>query len=140
MKVTGIGLTTTKDGAHEEEQDVKFAKVGNHYLNTYNIERCLFIDDEISVAMDFGSEYAFPVDFDGDEDARMTKLARTINESSHDIIYLEASGHMGEDAFDQDQASNLLYRKWLESRTQGDAPHVDEPVHKKLFKKFRKNK
>ena len=140
MNVTNIGLTATKDGAHEDELDVKFAKVGNHYLNTHNIERCLFIDNEISVAMDFGNEYSFPVDFDGDEDLMMTKLARTINESSHDIIYIEASGMTGEGAFDQDQASNLLYRKWLESRTRDDAPHVDEPKHKHFFSKFKKNK
>jgi hypothetical protein len=134
MKVTGIGLTTTKE-AHESELDVKFAKVGNSYLNTWNIERCLFIDDEISVTMDFGSEYSFIIDFDGDEDVKMAKVARTINDSSHDIIYLEAAGKTGEGAFDEDQASNLLYRQWLESMAHNDSAHVDEPLHKQFFKK-----
>ena len=136
MKVTGIGLTTSKDETDESESEleIQFAKIGNHYLNTCHIERFLVIDDDISAAMSFGADYVFTSTLGGDDDFKMTKAARKINESVHDIIYIESSGAAGEDPFEEDQASNLLYRKWLEN-SRKDIKRESEPLLKKLLKR-----
>ena len=135
MSIIGTAFPITKDQAgNENELDIKFAKVGNDYLNTWNLERCLVIDDDISVSMNLGGEYAFTSELGGDADFKMTKVARKINESAHDIIYIESSGMQGEEAFDEDQASNLLYRKWLENSHHVQKPQTNDPLHKQLFR------
>ena len=146
MPVIGTNFATTKKEAAggNHESDVQFAKVGNNYFNKWNIERCLVIDDEISVSTGLGREYSFLSPFSGDEIFMMSSVARKMNETCHDVVCIDTSSKTGEGSFYEEDESNLLYRKWLESRAalhisdeecHSEHLHMDTPLHKKLLRK-----
>ena len=96
--------------------DVRFVRVGNDYLNAVKIERFLVFEDEACLSVASGREFTIPHDPDKDGNAMMTRVTRKITETSYDIIYVESTVQNGEDVYSEDQASNLLYRQWLERR------------------------
>ena len=96
--------------------EVKFVKVGNDFINAELLERFLIIDDEVYLSTISGSERTLISDPDEDGEKAMKRVVRRISEKAHDIIYLDAFANQDEDMLSSDQASNLLYRKWLEQQ------------------------
>jgi len=97
--------------------DVTFVKVGKNYLNPNKVERFLVIDDEIYLSTNSGREHSLVRDESEDIDTAMQKIVRRTSERAHDIIYLDAFAQNSENMLSEDQASNLLYRQWLEHKT-----------------------
>ena len=107
--------------------DVSFSKIGNDYVNSMRIEKFLLFDDETYVSVVSGREFAMEHDPGEDNDTMMTLITRKITETSHDIIYLEAILQHDEAAYSDDEASNLLYRQWLENNDKQTARVFSEP-------------
>jgi len=93
--------------------DIKFTKVGSRFINPLKIEKFLIIDDEIFLSTTSGREHTLTHDENETAEQAMTRVARKTSERAHDIIYLDASTQNNESMFEEDQASNLLYRQWL---------------------------
>jgi len=107
--------------------EVSFAKIGNDYVNSMKIEKFLLFEDETCVSVVSGREFTMGHDPGDDNDAMMTQITRKITETSHDIIYLEAILRHDETAFTDDEASNLLYRQWLENNDKQTSRVFSEP-------------
>ena len=126
--------------------EIRFAKVGNDYINTARIEKFLLFDDdeETFLSVSSGHEFTFTRDLGHSDTDMMTHVARKITEKSHDLIYLEASSNYDESIYSDDQKSNLLYRKWVENKEEHHenvytAP-PDDLLIKGIFKLFNKKR
>ena len=100
----------------EQQLDIRFAKIGSNLLNVRSIERILLLDEEAYLSTVAGNEYVLEHNPDESCDQAMKRIARRFDEHAHDLIYLEAFAKSNEELLSEDQASNLLYRQWLERR------------------------
>jgi len=94
--------------------DLKLVKVGNDYINAVEIERFLVIDNEVYLSTSSGHERTLTKDLREDSEQAMKKIVRRTGENAHDIIFLDAFAVNSEEMLALDQASNMLYRQWLE--------------------------
>lgn len=105
--------------------ETRFVKVGNDYVNVENLENFHAVDDKLSVSTISKNSFTFEHGTEVNEAAAMKKLIRRINEKAHEITYIDAYAKHDDAVPEEDEASNLLYRKWLE-RMNGPA---DAPLH-----------
>ena len=124
--------------------DVRFAKVGDNYINTVKMEKFLVFEDETFLSVASGREFTLMHEPDYDASEMMTQITRKVTETSHDLIYVEASLKDDESEYSEDQNSNLLYRQWVENKTEKSAHAYTAPpedlVVAGIFKLFRKKK
>ena len=113
------------------ELDVRFAKVGKELINARSMEKFFLLDDDIYLSTTADVDVALPHDKSVEVGPTIKRVVRRMNEDAHDVIYLEAFAQNDEELLSEDQASNLLYRKWLEPK--------DKPEKRKFFR-FNRNK
>ena len=118
------------------DMEVRFIKVGNEYVNATKLERAIVIDeDDFYLTTLSGREFMLSHKHDPNApdyaSSVMNTVARKVNEKAHDIIYIEAFTMKDESLLADDQSSNLMYRKWLETQDHKPLPasdtHVDQP-------------
>ena len=100
----------------EGNTDIRFAKVGKKLINLRSVERFIFLDSEVYLSTTAGNEFTVENARDETREQLMKNIARRMDEKTHDIIYLEAFAKKSEDMLEEDAASNLLFRQWLERR------------------------
>ena len=124
----------------EKKDDIEtgFIKLGNEYINPMRIERFMDIDGDIYLSTVSGKERTL-CENAVNECFTVDSIARKINEKAHYIIPLKKC--------DEDEnAGNLLYRKWMGMDTFDGKPKSDqksggkekEGAKKPLFKLFSK--
>ena len=96
----------------ENRIETSFVKIGNDYINLINIERFIEIEGDLYLTTIAGKERTLH-ERTANDNFTMDGLIRKLNEKAHDIIYIQAFTQNDESVFDEDKASNLLYRKWL---------------------------
>ena len=69
--------------------EIRFVKVGSHYINVLNIERFAINDDGICFYTVSGNKYMLTDKPTKDDTYAMKRLLRKINEKAYDIIYIE---------------------------------------------------
>jgi len=126
--------------------EIRFAKVEKDFINTDRLERFLVIDDEVYLSTIAGNERTLKREPGEDDEQAMKRIVRRTTENSHDIIYLDAFAQNNEVLLNEDQASNLLYRRWLARQEDDQDQHrsVMSPPGEQLkdgvFKMLRKKK
>ena len=94
----------------QKDLDASFIKLGDDYINLFNIERFIIIEGDIYLSTIAGKERTLH-EKAPDDSFTPDDLVRKINEKSHEIINIQA---FTEGLYDDDQEGSLLYRKWLE--------------------------
>jgi len=69
--------------------EIRFVKVGNHYINVLNIERISVDKDGITLFTISGNKYRLTDKPLKDDIFAMKRIVRKINEKAYDIIYIE---------------------------------------------------
>ena len=69
--------------------EVRFAKIGNTYVNVLNIERFVIAQDGIYLCTLGGNNYKVTEKPTKDDTFAMKRIVRKINEKAYDIIYME---------------------------------------------------
>jgi len=69
--------------------EIRFVKVGNHYINVINIERLSIDPDGIYLYTVAGNKYRLTPRLTKDDIFAMKRIVRKINEKAYDIIYIE---------------------------------------------------
>lgn len=98
-----------------QDSDVRLIKVGDDYISARSIERFIEIEGDIYVSTTSGKEQTLH-EKSPDDNFTMDGLARKLNEKAHDIIYMQAFFENDESIYEDEKESNLLFKKWLESR------------------------
>jgi len=69
--------------------EIRFVKIGDHYVNTLNIERFSIDDGGIYFCTISGNKYRLTDTPTKDDTYAMKRIVRKINEKAYDIIYIE---------------------------------------------------
>ena len=69
--------------------EIRFVKVGNHYVNVLNIEKFTATNEGISFTTISGNIYVLTTRPTRDDTFAMKRLIRKINEKAYDIVYIE---------------------------------------------------
>ena len=69
--------------------EIRFVKVGNHYINVLNIERFAINEDGIYFYTISGNKFQLTDKPSKDDTFAMKRIIRKINEKAYDIIYIE---------------------------------------------------
>ena len=69
--------------------EIRFVKVGEHYVNVLNIERFSVSPEGIYMFTISGNKYRLTNKPTKDDTFAMKRLIRKINEKAYDIIYIE---------------------------------------------------
>ena len=69
--------------------EIKFVKVGNNYVNIFNIEKFTIGNEGIFFTTISGNKYALTGKPTKDDVFAMKRIVRKINEKAYDIVYMD---------------------------------------------------